>query len=226
MCFALEIALPNEKTRPKPGLFRMVIDVRCILNVRCGCCRGQRMKAPIRRTERFPESLEALPARSGRDAPAAMPGDPGCSPDDAEPVTFWRFARSFYSPFGDRGLSARSPVEVYIGAHCAHSKGALGAFSQKKATFSLRHLVQIKNKRPPVGKPREADELSVKLCETPLLGSFQTGRIVVQDRRQPAFCEPDIPTLACGIVLHLVPLDLADTEIVAVAMTEIEPGDG
>src|SRR3569833_506871 len=48
-------------------------------------------------------------------------------------------------------------------------------------------------------------------------------RIVVQDRRQPAFTLRHAPALAAGIVFDLVALDLADAEVVAVRVAEIEP---
>src|SRR5690348_16924370 len=49
------------------------------------------------------------------------------------------------------------------------------------------------------------------------------ARIVIQDRRQPALALGDAPTLAPGIILDLVALDLADAEIGALRMAEIEP---
>src|SRR5262249_26254096 len=51
-------------------------------------------------------------------------------------------------------------------------------------------------------------------------------RVVIQDRREPplAFC--DGPALALGIVLDLIPLDLADAEIGALWMAKIEPAYG
>src|SRR5215204_3528532 len=50
-------------------------------------------------------------------------------------------------------------------------------------------------------------------------------RIVVEDRRQPSLRLLDRPALAPRVVLDLVALDLADTEIGAVGVTEIEPAD-
>ena len=48
------------------------------------------------------------------------------------------------------------------------------------------------------------------------------GRVVVQDRRQPALRLADGPALAARIVLDLVALDLRDAEIMRVGMREIE----
>ena len=48
-------------------------------------------------------------------------------------------------------------------------------------------------------------------------------RIVIEDRRQPAFAFHDAPALALGVILDLVALDLADAEIAALRMAEIKP---
>src|SRR5947209_409719 len=51
-------------------------------------------------------------------------------------------------------------------------------------------------------------------------------RIVIEDRREPSLRLGDGPALAARIVLDLVALNLADAEIMAVGMAEIEPADG
>src|SRR6185436_13444953 len=48
-------------------------------------------------------------------------------------------------------------------------------------------------------------------------------RIVIEDRRQPFMRLVEGPALALGIILNLVAADLADAEIMAVGMAEIEP---
>src|SRR5262245_50406656 len=52
------------------------------------------------------------------------------------------------------------------------------------------------------------------------------GAIVVEHGRKPSLGLLDAPALARRILLHLVALDLADTEIVAVGMREIKTGYG
>src|SRR5215510_3129328 len=54
---------------------------------------------------------------------------------------------------------------------------------------------------------------SARLCQ----------RIVVEDRGEPLLGLLDAPALAARIVLDLVALDLADPEIVALRVAEIEP---
>src|SRR3954470_16956798 len=49
------------------------------------------------------------------------------------------------------------------------------------------------------------------------------ARIVIQNRREPALGLVHAPALALGIVLDLVALDLADAEIGALRVAEIEP---
>src|SRR5262245_60725808 len=56
-------------------------------------------------------------------------------------------------------------------------------------------------------------------------GARGDERVVVEHRREPFLRFGDGPALARGIVLDLVALDLADAEIVAVGMAEIEPAD-
>src|SRR5262249_35704308 len=51
----------------------------------------------------------------------------------------------------------------------------------------------------------------------------QRHRIVVEHRREPLLRLLDAPALAFGVVLDLVALDLADAEIVALRVAEIEP---
>src|SRR5690606_13527133 len=56
-----------------------------------------------------------------------------------------------------------------------------------------------------------------------LLRSLREGaRRVVEDRPEPALHIADIHPLARRVVLHLVALDLADTEIIAFGMRQIE----
>src|SRR3954447_12547944 len=49
------------------------------------------------------------------------------------------------------------------------------------------------------------------------------ARIVIQNRREPALGLLHAPPLALGVILDLIALDLADAEIVALRMAEIEP---
>src|SRR5208282_139462 len=48
-------------------------------------------------------------------------------------------------------------------------------------------------------------------------------RVVIEDRRQPFLGLRQRPVLALGVILDLIALDFADTEIIAFGMTEIEP---
>src|SRR5438132_1494270 len=50
-------------------------------------------------------------------------------------------------------------------------------------------------------------------------------RVVVEDRGEPSLGLGHGPALAAGVVLDLVALDLADAEIAALGMAEIEPAD-
>src|SRR4051812_9111078 len=59
--------------------------------------------------------------------------------------------------------------------------------------------------------------------DTAFLRGLILRRDVVQDRRQPAFGLVHAPAFSRGVVLDLVALDLADTEIETLGMTEIEP---
>src|SRR5512134_4147360 len=51
------------------------------------------------------------------------------------------------------------------------------------------------------------------------------GGIVVEHRREPALGLRDRPALARRVVLGLVALDLADTEIMALRMRDVDTGD-
>src|SRR6185437_13911975 len=57
------------------------------------------------------------------------------------------------------------------------------------------------------------------------LGRALRSRIVVQDRAEPAFGGGQIPAFTPGVVLDLVALDLAGTEIAALGMAVIETGN-
>src|SRR5215831_2057708 len=65
-------------------------------------------------------------------------------------------------------------------------------------------------------------------------GTFHAGRALAcsVSRKAPVGCGELLrrlghaPTLAGGVVLDLIALDLADAEIVALGMAEIEPADG
>src|SRR5580700_2423096 len=57
-----------------------------------------------------------------------------------------------------------------------------------------------------------------------LLRGLILRRDVVEDRREPALDLSDRHALAGGVVLDLVTLDLADAEIEALGIAEIEPG--
>src|SRR5215472_9513392 len=52
------------------------------------------------------------------------------------------------------------------------------------------------------------------------------GRVVVEDRREPALGFDERPVFAARVVLDLVALDPADAEIMALRVAEIEAGHG
>src|SRR5713101_6944095 len=54
-------------------------------------------------------------------------------------------------------------------------------------------------------------------------GSRRGNRVVVEHRGEPPFRFGHRPALALGVILDLVALDLADAEIVALGVAEIEP---
>src|SRR5262245_27759068 len=56
-------------------------------------------------------------------------------------------------------------------------------------------------------------------------GARGDERVVVEHGREPFLRFGDGPVLARSIILDLVALDLADAEVVAVGMAEIEPAD-
>src|SRR6476646_4250340 len=60
-------------------------------------------------------------------------------------------------------------------------------------------------------------------CSSRRHDTWRGLHVVIQDRRQPALAFRDAPAFALGIILDLVALDLADAEIGAVRMAEIEP---
>src|ERR1700733_9388782 len=62
------------------------------------------------------------------------------------------------------------------------------------------------------------------LLDAAILRRLVLRRDVVQDRREPAFGLLDAKALACGVVLDLIALDLADPEVETFRMAEIEPG--
>src|SRR5690606_31241906 len=57
------------------------------------------------------------------------------------------------------------------------------------------------------GRDRAAESFS--------LGSTEAGR-------EPALCHRHVPSLAAGVVLHLLPVDLAETEVLGLRMGEIQ----
>src|SRR5882672_6089446 len=56
--------------------------------------------------------------------------------------------------------------------------------------------------------------------------SCRRERIIIEDGRQPLLGFLDAPAFALGIILDLVALDLADAEIVAFRVAEIEAAHG
>src|SRR5215813_3803225 len=56
--------------------------------------------------------------------------------------------------------------------------------------------------------------------------SRRNQRVIVEHRREPLLRLGHAPALARGVVLDLIALDLADAEIVALGVAEIEPADG
>src|SRR5499427_5767552 len=56
--------------------------------------------------------------------------------------------------------------------------------------------------------------------------SRRNQRVIVEHRREPLLRLGHAPALARGVVLDLIALDLADAEIVAVGMAEVESADG
>src|SRR5215213_8875996 len=62
-------------------------------------------------------------------------------------------------------------------------------------------------------------------CSSFLLSRFtrEAERIVVEYRREPALRFLHAPAFARGVVLHLIALDLADSEVMRFGMAEIEP---
>src|SRR5215831_1236718 len=73
------------------------------------------------------------------------------------------------------------------------------------------------------------------MCVDPTVGTDRSAllrrrpdrcnRIVVEDRGEPLLAVRNRPSLASGIVLDLVAFDLADAEIMAVRVTEIQSAD-
>src|SRR3954454_24789978 len=59
--------------------------------------------------------------------------------------------------------------------------------------------------------------------ERRLVARALSRRDVVQDRREPALGLADAHALARSIILDLIALDLADSEIIALGTSEIEP---
>src|SRR5262249_41715133 len=55
--------------------------------------------------------------------------------------------------------------------------------------------------------------------------SRRNQRVIVEHRREPLLRLGHAPTLARGVVLDLIALDLADAEIMALGMAEVEPAD-
>src|SRR6516164_1503649 len=55
--------------------------------------------------------------------------------------------------------------------------------------------------------------------------SRRNQRVIVEHRREPLLRLGHAPALARGVVLDLIALDLADAEIMALGMAEIEPAD-
>src|SRR5258706_4932264 len=51
-----------------------------------------------------------------------------------------------------------------------------------------------------------------------MLGGLHAPRIIIQQRRQPALRLDDRPSLAGGVILDLIALDLADAEISAMRL--------
>src|SRR5258708_26596006 len=56
--------------------------------------------------------------------------------------------------------------------------------------------------------------------------SRRNQRVIVEHRREPLLRLGHAPALARGVVLDLIALDLADAEIVALGMAEVEPAHG
>src|SRR5579884_1694178 len=70
-----------------------------------------------------------------------------------------------------------------------------------------------------------SDERRTQDAKEPRLGRVNGARIVIQQRRQPAFSFLDGPILAAGVIFHLVALYLAYAEIAAFGMGIIEARD-
>src|SRR4249920_441438 len=56
--------------------------------------------------------------------------------------------------------------------------------------------------------------------------SRRNQRIIVEHRREPLLRLGHAPAIARGVVLDLIALDVADGEIVALGMAEVEPAHG